>query len=114
MAHGILRITYKLVREGLEYDESIYAKIEAENRKNRFHRLEANAKTLGYRLLPPDPTCVQNEAPASSLPDEGSTFVLAARPRGLPYIAPLGLMLTPASPLPHPCLTPASPLPPHP
>jgi transposase len=44
MAHMILRIIYKLVREGLEYDDSIYAKIEAENRKNRVHRLEANAK----------------------------------------------------------------------
>jgi hypothetical protein len=65
MAHMILRIIYKLVREGLEYDDSIYAKIEAENRKNRIHRLEANAKTLGYRLLPLDPTCVHNEALAT-------------------------------------------------
>ena len=65
MAHIILRTIYKRVREGLEYDDSIYAKIEAENRKNRFHRLDANAKKLGYRLLPLDPTCVQNEALAT-------------------------------------------------
>ena len=65
MAHMILRIIYKLVREGLEYDDSIYAKIEAENRKNRVHRLEANAKNLGYRLLPLDSTCAHNEALAT-------------------------------------------------
>ena len=65
MAHLILRIICKLVREGLEYDDSIYAKIEAENRRNRVHRLEANAKTLGYRLLPLAPTSIQNEVLAT-------------------------------------------------
>ena len=88
MAHRVLRIIYKLVHEGLEYDHSICAKIEAENRKNRFRRLEANAKKPGYRLLRIAPTCVQNEALATSLPDEGfARSFNALNPCGAPGLS---------------------------
>lgn len=51
MAHLLLRITYKPVTEGLEYHDSIYAKVESEHQQNRLNRLQATAKKLGFDLV---------------------------------------------------------------
>lgn len=51
MAHLLLRIIYKPVTEGLEYHNSIYAKMESEHQQNRLNHLQATAKKLGFDLV---------------------------------------------------------------
>lgn len=61
MAHLLLRIIYKLIKEGLEYDDSIYAKMEAEHHQNRLNRLHTTAKNLGFNLVPANHAIAQSE-----------------------------------------------------
>ena len=62
MAHLLLRIICKLVRSGLEYDDSIYAKMETEHREHRIKHLQSTAKSFGFTLIPTTPTDPQPEA----------------------------------------------------
>ena len=59
MAHLILRIICKLVKNRIACDESIYAEMEREHEQNRIRRLERSAKNLGFTL-------VRNEAAKAS------------------------------------------------
>jgi hypothetical protein len=65
MAHLLLRIIYKLVRSGTEYDDSIYAKMEIEHREHRIKHLKSTAKSFGFTLIPtipadPPPEALEN------------------------------------------------------
>lgn len=56
MAHCLARILYKLVSERRAYDDSIFATLEAEHDKRQHQRLQRQATTLGYTLVPtPNP-----------------------------------------------------------
>ena len=61
MAHLLLRIIYKLVTSGTDYDDSIYAQIETEHRENKINHLKSTAKRLGFTLVPANPTEPQPE-----------------------------------------------------
>jgi hypothetical protein len=61
MAHLLLRIIYKLVNSGMDYDDSIYAQIEIEHRENRINHLKSTAKPLGFTLVSANPTKPQPE-----------------------------------------------------
>jgi transposase len=60
MAHLLLRIIYKLVTTATDYDDSIYAALEANYQEHRLKRLRANAQSLGFILVPQNsPTDLQ-------------------------------------------------------
>ena len=37
---------------GQPYDETVFAKLDAVNQKRRLHKLESQAKQMGYSLVP--------------------------------------------------------------
>lgn len=61
MAHLILKIIYKLVREQIPYDESIFAQLEKQHEQNRIRALEKTARNLGYTLTKAEATCPDYE-----------------------------------------------------
>jgi transposase len=50
-AHKLARIFYHLVKTRQPYDESAFAKLEARHQQRRFHKLQTQAKQLGYSLV---------------------------------------------------------------
>ena len=54
MAHLLMRIIYKLITTATDYNDSIYATIEAEYHQQRLKRLESTAASLGYALIRTD------------------------------------------------------------
>jgi transposase len=59
MAHCLVRIIYRLVRSHQNYDESIFASLEAEHAKRQHQRLQRQASAMGFTLIqsqPPHPS----------------------------------------------------------
>jgi hypothetical protein len=56
MAHVLTRIIYQLVRHRQEYDESIFARMEAEHARRQHRRLERQAAAMGFELIPVTPS----------------------------------------------------------
>lgn len=52
IAHLYARLIYHLVTTGQAYDESAFARLEAEHEAHRLKRMRAHAKKLGYDLVP--------------------------------------------------------------
>ena len=50
-AHKLARILYHVVTTRQPYDESVFAKLEQQNQKRRFHKLQSLAKQMGYSLV---------------------------------------------------------------
>jgi transposase len=50
-AHKLARIFYHLVTTRQPYDETVFAKLEALNQKRRLHKLETQARQMGYSLV---------------------------------------------------------------
>ena len=50
-AHKLARILYHLVTTRQPYDETVFAKLEAHNRKRRLHKLQTFASQMGYSLV---------------------------------------------------------------
>lgn len=50
-AHKLARIFYHLVKTRQPYDESVFAKLEARNQQRRLHKLQIQAKQMGYSLV---------------------------------------------------------------
>ena len=51
-AHKLARIVFHMVTTGEAYDESLFARSEAKYRLHRENRLKANARQLGFQLVP--------------------------------------------------------------
>jgi hypothetical protein len=51
-AHKLAVIFYTLVTKQIEYDESIWAAREQENRKRTENKLKRHASLLGFQLVP--------------------------------------------------------------
>lgn len=51
-AHKLARIIYHMVTTGEAYDESVFAKAQQKFRRNQESKLRANAKRLGFKLIP--------------------------------------------------------------
>jgi hypothetical protein len=51
-AHKLARITYHLITTGHAYDESVFARDEERYKKRTEVRLKAQARALGFRLVP--------------------------------------------------------------
>ncbi|MDQ2945360.1 MAG: IS110 family transposase [Acidobacteriota bacterium] len=62
-AHKLARITYQLLTTRQPYDESIYAKSEQVSRLRTEAKLTAQAKALGFHLVPAAPTLTQKCVP---------------------------------------------------
>src|SRR5215467_3866438 len=50
-AHKLARIFYHLVTTRQSYDETVFAKLEAQNLKRRLHKLQSLARQMGYSLI---------------------------------------------------------------
>jgi transposase len=59
-AHKLARIIYTLVTRGIEYDESVFAKLEQRNDEKQRQRFIKQAKKMGYALVP-----INNPGPAA-------------------------------------------------
>ena len=55
-AHKIAVIFYTMVKNQIEYDESIWATRDAHREKRLEIKLKRQAKLLGYQLVPIEPT----------------------------------------------------------
>jgi transposase len=55
-AHKLARIAFHLVTTGQAYDESVFAKAERKHRLHQENRLKANARKLGFELVPIQPS----------------------------------------------------------
>jgi transposase len=55
MAHCLVRIIYRLVSSHQNYDESIFASLEAEHAKRQHQRLQRQASAMGFTLIPSPP-----------------------------------------------------------
>ena len=51
-AHKLARITYHLITTGQTYDESVFARDETRYKKRAEVRLKAQARALGFQLVP--------------------------------------------------------------
>jgi len=51
-AHKLARIIYHLVKNGKQFDESIFHKQEEDHQKRVFKNLKSKAKNLGFQLVP--------------------------------------------------------------
>ena len=51
-AHKLARILYHLITTRQEYEESVFAALEAESKQGAQARLEAQARALGFQLAP--------------------------------------------------------------
>src|SRR5450755_4584198 len=51
-AHKLARIIFHLITTGEDYDETTFAKQQARYRKHQEAKLHAQAKTLGFQLIP--------------------------------------------------------------
>ncbi len=51
-AHKLARITHRLITTGQTYDESAFAKDETRSKKHAELRLKAQARALGFQLVP--------------------------------------------------------------
>jgi transposase len=51
-AHKLARIAFHMVTTGEPYDESVFAKAERKHRSHQENRLKANARMLGFELVP--------------------------------------------------------------
>ena len=51
-AHKLARITYHLITTGHAYDESVFARDEERYKKRTEVRMKAQARALGFRLVP--------------------------------------------------------------
>jgi len=52
VAHKLARIFFHVVTTGQPYDETVFAKLDACNQKRRLHKLQSQAKQMGYSLMP--------------------------------------------------------------
>ena len=50
-AHKLARIFYHLLSTRQSYDETVFAKLEAQNLKRRLHKLQSLARQMGYSLI---------------------------------------------------------------
>jgi hypothetical protein len=51
-AHKLARIIYHMLTTRQTYDDSVFARLEANCRKRTENRLKAQAKALGFTLIP--------------------------------------------------------------
>ena len=51
MAHVLARILWHMIVHQVEYDETIHARAEEQNKTRRFRKLKAHARQLGYELV---------------------------------------------------------------
>ena len=51
-AHKLARILYHLITTRQAFDESVFARIEERARHQQFLRLQKNAASFGYQLIP--------------------------------------------------------------
>ena len=51
-AHKLARIVFHLLKTGQAYDDTVFADLEVKYRKRNEHRLKAQARALGFALVP--------------------------------------------------------------